>query len=56
MSAIDPSVYEIFSIKSANGSKTVDLRAGVISFSYFEDVFSPMVTATVLISSTGGVM
>ena len=56
MAAADPSVFEIFTIKSADGETTIDLRAGVVSFSYFEDVFSPIITATVLISSTGGVM
>ena len=56
MAASDPSIFEIFTIKSADGKRSVDVRAGVVNFSYFEDVFSPMITATVLISSTGNVM
>tara|TARA_R100000231_G_scaffold84239_1_gene64104 strand:+ start:3035 stop:4348 length:1314 start_codon:yes stop_codon:yes gene_type:complete len=56
MAAVDPSVYEIFTITSTDGKKSVDLRGGVVNFSYFEDVFSPMITATVLITSTGNVM
>ena len=56
MAAVDPSIFEIFTITSTDGKKSVDLRAGVVNFSYFEDVFSPMVTATVLIASTGNVM
>ena len=56
MAAVDPSVYEIFTITSTDGTKSVDLRGGVVNFSYFEDVFSPMITATVLITSTGNVM
>ena len=56
MAAKDPSIFEIFTIKSADGERTVDVSGGVINFSYFEDVYSPMVTATVLIASTGNVM
>ena len=56
MAAADPSIFEVFTIISADGKRSVDVRAGVINFSYFEDVFSPMITATVLITSTGNVM
>ena len=56
MAAKDPSIFEIFTIKSTDGQRSVDVSGGVINFSYFEDVYSPMVTATVLISSTGNVM
>ena len=56
MAAKDPSIFEVFTIKSADGERSVDVKGGVINFSYFEDVYSPMVTATVLIASTGNVM
>ena len=56
MAAKDRSVYEIFTIKSNDGEKTIDLRGGIVSFSYFENVFSPMITAQVLITSTGNVI
>ena len=56
MAAQDRSVYEIFSIKSNNGQKDVDLREGVVTFSYFENLFSPMITAQVLITSSGNVI
>ena len=56
MAAKDRSVYEIFTIKSNDGSRTIDLRGGIVSFSYFENVFSPMITAQVLITSTGNVI
>ena len=56
MAAKDPSIFEIFTIKSADGERSVDVRNGIVNFSYFEDVYSPMVTATVLISSTGDVL
>jgi len=56
MAAKDRSIFEIFSIKSNNGEKTVDLINGVVAFSYFENVFSPMITGRVIISTTGNVL
>ncbi len=56
MAAKDRSIFEIFSIKSNDGEKTVDLINGVVAFSYFENVFSPMVTGRVIISTTGNVL
>ena len=53
MAAQDKSIYEIFEIISNNGQKTVDLVRGVISFSYYENVLSPMITAQAVISNTG---
>ena len=35
MAAIDPSKYEEIVIESADRSKTVDISAGVIAFTYF---------------------
>ena len=46
MAAIDKSLYEKFEIESVDGSKTADIKAGVVVFNYYEDVFSPMITAT----------
>ena len=54
MSADQAANYEEFIIESNDGSRDVDLRFGVISFQYFEDVFSPTVTARVLVQSSGG--
>ena len=56
MAAKDKSIYEIFTIRSNDGRKTVDLRGGIVSFSYFENVFSPMLTAQVLITTSGNVI
>ena len=56
MAAKDRSIYEIFTIKSNDGAKTIDLRGGVVAFSYFENLFSPMITAQVLITVTGNVI
>ena len=38
MSAIQPSIYEKFIIESADGLKSVDIKEGVISFTYYENL------------------
>ena len=53
MAAIDRTIYERFDIISADGTNTVDLRGGVVTFSYFENLFSPMITSQVLVANTG---
>ena len=55
MSALSPSEYEEIRIESDTG-KTIDLRLGVVSFQYFEDLFSPTITAKMVIVSTAGVV
>lgn len=54
MSAIESSNYQEIIIESNNGEKTVDLRVGVIEFSYYEDLFSPTITAKMVVVNTGG--
>ena len=56
MAAIDSSQYEKFTIISVDGSRTVDISTGVVSFNYYEDIFSPMKTAMVLVANTGNVI
>ena len=53
-SARDRSVYEQFTIESADGTKTVDIKDGVSAFVYYESVLSPCVTASVVVINTGG--
>ena len=53
MAAQDRRQYEIFQIRSNDGSKTVNVSNLVITFSYFENVLSPMVTAQAVIVNTG---
>jgi len=53
MTAQVASKYEEFTIESNDGSRTVDLKLGVVGFSYYEDIFSPTITATVTIITTG---
>ena len=52
MSAIDRSVPKII-ITSADGSKTVEISKLVQTMSYFEDLFSPMITVHMVVVSTG---
>jgi len=47
------SVYEELIIESNDGARTVDIRLGTASIDYYEDVFSPTITAKILVSSTG---
>ena len=53
MSAKDPSQYEDFTLRSADGSNTVDLKGKTVMFEYFENIFSPVITAKALVQSTG---
>ena len=57
MAAIDPAIYEEMEIsaETTDGSeKTIDLKLGVVKFNYYEDLFSPTVTAQMIIVSAGG--
>ena len=54
MAAIDSSIYEKFIIESADGQKTVDISEGVIAFTYFENIFSPYLTARIIVTNTAG--
>jgi len=53
MAAIDRSIYETLTIESRDGKKTVDIRLGTVSIDYYEDIFSPTVTATLIVTNTG---
>ena len=54
MSARDSAEYQEIIIESNDGSKTADLRLGVSSFQYYEDLFSPTITAKMTVVNTGG--
>ena len=53
MAAISRSIYEILTIESNDQKRTVDARSGVVSIDYYEDIFSPTITAKVTITNTG---
>jgi hypothetical protein len=50
------SVYKVLTIESNDGLRTVDLRRGAIAFEYFEDIFSPIITAKLKIVAGGNVI
>lgn len=51
--SVKKSIYEQFFIESDDKSKTVDIAQGVVSFDYYEDIFSPTITAKVMVVNTG---
>ena len=55
--ARDSASYEVFTIESSfDPNKTVDIRLGVISFNYYEDLFSPTITARLIVADGGNVV
>ena len=54
MSAVDPSIYEEIIIESADGSKSVDIAAGVVMIDYYEDIISPTITMKLQLINDGG--
>jgi len=53
MAAIDASIYETLTLESRDGKKTVDIRMGTVSIDYYEDIFSPTISATIIVANTG---
>mgnify|MGYP005736843099 FL=1 len=53
MPASNPSIYEKFIIESADGKRSVDIAAGVVNFTYYENLFSPNLTAKAVIVNSG---
>ena len=53
MPAVDSSIYEEILIESNDQSNSVDLRLGVQSIDYYEDIFSPTLTAKIIVTNTG---
>jgi hypothetical protein len=47
------SIYEEIFIESNDRKKTVDVRTGTVSVDYFEDIFSPTITARLVVINTG---
>ena len=52
--SVNKSVYEKFIIESADQERTADISSGVLAFTYFENIFSPHITARVIVTNTGG--
>jgi hypothetical protein len=52
-SAVTRSTYEQLFLESSDQKRTVDLKLGTVSIDYYEDVFSPTITAKIRIVNTG---
>jgi len=52
MAAIDFSILKEVTIYSQDRSESVDLIPGVVSFNYYEDLYSPTITAKLVVVST----
>ena len=48
-----PSIYEKMTIQSADGSRSADINAGAFMVTYYENLFSPIVTAKINVVNTG---
>ena len=53
MTAKSASILEVVTLEANDQSQDVDIRTGVISIDYYEDIFSPTVTAKILVYNTG---
>ena len=53
MSASEASSFEELTLESNDQERTVDLRTGVVSVDYYEDILSPTVTAKIRVINTG---
>lgn len=51
--ALQKSIYETLILESNDQSRTVDISQGAIVFDYYEDIFSPTITAKLKIMNVG---
>ena len=56
MAAVDPSIFEYINVTSTDGNSTVNIAGGVVSLSFFENLFSPHISAKFLVVNTGNVV
>jgi hypothetical protein len=53
MAAINKSIYEELILESNDQKRTIDIRLGTVSIDYYEDIFSPTITAKIRVVNTG---
>lgn len=53
MEAAKKSIYDTVLIESNDQKQRIDLRTSIVAFEYYEDIFSPIVTAKLKIVNTG---
>jgi hypothetical protein len=51
--SIQKSIYEQLVLESSDRSRTIDISTGAIAIDYYEDIFSPTITAKVKVINTG---
>lgn len=51
--ASESSIYEELILESNDQKRTVDIKLGTVSIDYYEDIFSPTVTAKIKVINTG---
>tara|TARA_B100001094_G_scaffold44758_2_gene39611 strand:+ start:959 stop:2254 length:1296 start_codon:yes stop_codon:yes gene_type:complete len=54
MAALDSSIYEEIILTSADGKTDVDIASGTVMIGYYEDIFSPTITAKLQVVNDGG--
>jgi hypothetical protein len=47
------SIYEELILESNDRKRTVDIRTSTVSIDYYEDIFSPTITAKIIVANTG---
>lgn len=52
MDATQKSIYDEVILESNDQSRSIDLSAGAVAFEYFEDIFSPVITARLKVINT----
>lgn len=52
-SAAESSIYEELILESNDQKRTIDIKFGTVSVDYYEDIFSPTVTAKIRVMNTG---
>ena len=50
------SAYTVINIESNDKKNVIDIRSGVVAFAYYEDIFSPTVTAKLVVTTSGDVV
>jgi len=53
MTAKSASILEVVTLEANDQSQDVDIRTGVMSIDYYEDIFSPTITARIVVYNTG---
>ena len=47
MSASEAAIFEELTLESNDQKRTVDLRPGIVSIDYYEDILSPFISAKI---------